>query len=128
MTIDNIYQARFSRDYEVYLGTLRNQKKFSIGDNVFIGYGRDSIFRGLIRGVELEDDLNPNIYNKIQIPKGLLRDFEGNEETSLSLTCQYIFNSVEEAKQSRIDQLNKMHDLELESIERFFNQFKDETD
>lgn len=128
MTIDNIYQARFSRDYEVYLGTLRNQKKFSIGDNVFVGYGKDKIFRGLIRGIELEDDLNPNIYYKIQIPRGLLRDFKGNEETSLSLTCQYIFNSVEEAKQSRIDQLNKMHDLELESIERFFNQFKDETD
>lgn len=128
MTIDNIYKARFSRDYDVYLGTLRNQKRFSIGDNVFIGYGKDKIFRGLIRGIELEDDLNPNIYYKIQIPKGLLHDFEGNEETSLSLTCQYIFNSVEEAKQSRIDQLNKMHDLELESIERFFNQFKDETD
>jgi hypothetical protein len=124
MTIDNIYKARFENNYEVYLGTLRNQKKFNLGDEVFIGYGKDKIFRGLIRGVELEDDLNPNILYKIQIPNGLLYDFKGKEETSLSLTCSYIFSSLDDAKESRIKQLNKIHKLELENIERFFNQFK----
>lgn len=126
MDINNIYKARFENSYDVYLGTLRNQKKFNLGDEVFIGYGKDKIFRGLIRGVELEDDLNPNIFYKIQIPKGLLYDFEGDEETSIKLTCKTIFNSIEEAKKSRIDQLNKTYKLELENVERFFDQFKDE--
>jgi inorganic pyrophosphatase len=62
----------------------------------------------------------------VDIPKGLVFNFEGKEETSLSLNCNYIFSSLDDAKESRIRQLNKMHKLELESIENFFNQFKDE--
>ena len=52
-------------------------------------------------------------------------DFDGNEKTSLKLNCNYIFNSLNDAKESRIKQSNKLHELELENIERFFNQFND---
>ena len=126
MTIDNIYKVRFENYYDKYYGFLRNEKKFSLGDDVFVSYGDNSIFRGQIRGIELSDDLNPEIYYKIEIPKGLVFDLYGKENTSLRLNCNYVFSSLDDAKESRIKQLNKMHALELQSIDLFFNQFKDD--
>ena len=125
MEINNIYKVSFQNSWDRYYGFLRNEKKFNIGDSVFIGYANESIFRGIVMGVELTDDENPTAIYKIQIPNGLVYDFDGNEETSLKLTCKYIFNSLEDAKESRIKQSNKLHELELENIERFFNQFND---
>jgi hypothetical protein len=124
MEINNIYKVSFQNSWDRYYGFLRNEKKFNIGDSVFIGYANESIFRGIVMGVELTDDENPTAIYKIQIPNGLVYDFDGNEETSLKLTCKYIFNSLEDAKESRIKQSNKLHELELENIERFFNQFE----
>ena len=129
MEINNIYKVRFYNKYEKYYGFIRNEKEFNIGDNVFIGHSNDSIFRGIVRGVELTDDYdNPTRTYKVQIPNGLVYNFEGNEETSLKLDCDRIFDSLEDAKQSRIMQLNKMHRLELESIEKFFKQFKEDNE
>jgi hypothetical protein len=125
MQINNIYKVSFQNSWDRYYGFLRNEKKFNIGDSVFIGYSNESIFRGIVMGVELTDDENPTAIYKIQIPNGLVYDFDGNEETSLKLTCKYIFNSLEDAKESRIKQSNKLHELEIENIERFFNQFND---
>jgi len=124
MEINNIYKVSFQNSWDRYYGFLRNENKFNIGDSVFIGYANESIFRGIVMGVELTDDENPTAIYKIQIPNGLVYDFDGNEETSLKLTCKYIFNSLEDAKESRIKQSNKLHELELENIERFFNQFE----
>ena len=126
MEINNIYKVTFENSWETYYGFLRNEKKFSIGDKVFIGYGRDSIFRGTIMGIELTDRLNPEFIYKIQIPKGLVFDLYGNDETNLKLNCDYIFNSLEEAKESRIKALNKKFELELNQIEKFFKQFEKE--
>jgi hypothetical protein len=125
MEINNIYKVSFQNSWDRYYGFLRNEKKFNIGDSVFIGYANESIFRGIVMGVELTDDENPTAIYKIQIPNKLVYDFDGNEETSLKLTCKYIFNSLEDAKESRIKQSNKLHELEIENIERFFNQFND---
>lgn len=124
MEINNIYKVSFQNSWDRYYGFLRNEKKFNIGDSVFIGYANESIFRGIVMGVELTDNENPEAIYKIEIPNGLVYDFDGNEETSLKLTCKYIFNSLEDAKESRIKQSNKLHELELENIERFFNQFE----
>ena len=104
MEINNIYKVKFQNSWDRYYGFLRNEHKFNLGDNVFISYGNDNIFRGLIRGVELEDDLNPEIRYKVEIPKGLVYNFEGKEETSLRLNCNNIFKSLDDAKQSRIKQ------------------------
>lgn len=124
MEIINIYKVSFQNSWDRYYGFLRNEKKFNIGDSVFIGYANESIFRGVVMGVELTDNENPEAIYKIQIPNGLVYDFDGNEETSLKLTCKYIFNSLEDAKESRIKQSNKLHKLELENIEKFFKQFE----
>jgi hypothetical protein len=127
MEINNIYKVRFYNKYEKYYGFLRNGKIFDIGDDVFIGHHNDSIFRGIVRGVELTDDYdNSTRIYKVEIPKGLVYDFDGKEETSLKLDCDRIFASLEDAKESRIMQINKMHKLELENVEKFFNQFKEE--
>ena len=108
MEINNIYKVSFQNSWDRYYGFLRNENKFNIGDSVFIGYANESIFRGIVMGVELTDDENPTAIYKIQIPNGLVYDFDGNEETSLKLTCKYIFNSLEDAKESRIKQSNKL--------------------
>lgn len=125
MQINNIYKVSFQNSWDRYYGFLRNEKKFNIGDSVFIGYANESIFRGIVMGVELTDNENPEAIYKIEIPNELVFDFDGNEKTSLKLNCNYIFNSLEDAKESRIKQSNKLHKLELENIERFFNQFND---
>lgn len=126
MTIDNIYKVSFQNSYDRYYGFLRNEKKFNIGESVFIAYGNDNIFRGIIKGVELNDRLNPEMIYKIEIPKGLAHDFiEDTDLTTLRMNCDHIFNSLEDAKESRIRQINKLHKLELESVERFFNKFKE---
>ena len=124
MEIKNIYKVSFQNSWDRYYGFLRNEKTFNIGDSVFIGYGNESIFRGIVMGVELTDNENPEAIYKIQIPNGLVYDFDDNEKTSLKLTCKYIFNCLEDAKESRIKQSNKLHKLELESIEKFFKQFE----
>lgn len=127
MELNNIYKVAFQNSYDRYFGFLRNEKKFNIDDSVFVSYGNDSIFRGLIRGIELQDRLNPEIIYKIEIPKGLVYDFlEDKDLNSLRMNCDHIFYSLEDAKESRIKQSNKLHKLELENIERFFNQFKEE--
>ena len=127
MTIDNIYKVAFQNSYDRYYGFLRNEKKFNLDDSVFVAYGNDKIFRGIIRGIELQDRLNPEIIYKIEIPRGLAYDFiEEKETTSLRMNCDHIFYSLEDAKDSRIRQSNKLHKLELENIEKFFNQFKEE--
>ena len=127
MTIDNIYKVDFQNNYKRYFGFLRNEKKFNLDDSVFVAYGDDKIFRGIVRGIELQDRLNPEIIYKIEIPRGLAYDFiEEKETTSLRMNCDHIFYSLEDAKESRIRQSNKLHKLELENIEKFFNQFKEE--
>jgi hypothetical protein len=127
MIIDNIYKVDFQNSYKRYFGFLRNEKKFNLDDSVFVAYGDDKIFRGIVRGIELQDRLNPEIIYKIEIPRGLAYDFiEEKETTSLRMNCDHIFYSLEDAKDSRIRQSNKLHKLELENIEKFFNQFKEE--
>jgi len=126
MEIENIYKVKFQNSWDRYYGFLRNEKRFNINDCVFVAYGNDNIFRGMIRGVELQDQLNPEIIYKIEIPRGLVYDFiEETETTSLQMNCDHIFNSLEDAKESRIKQINKLYRLELESAEKFFKQFED---
>lgn len=126
MEIENIYSVKFQNSWDRYYGLLRNEKVFNLNDSVFVAYGNDKIFRGIIRGVTLQDRKNPEIIYKVEIPRGLVYDFINDEETeSISLNCNTIFSSLEEAKQSRIDQINKLHRLELENAEKFFKQFEE---
>lgn len=124
MEITNIYKVTYQNKPDKYFGFLRNEKKFNIRDNVFVAYGNDNIFRGIVMGIELTDSDNPEAIYKIEIPKGLITDFDGNDKTNIKCNCDYIFSSLEEAKESRIKQANIMFDLELKNIEKFFKQFE----
>ncbi len=122
MTITNIYKTTFQNHYQKYLGLLRNEKRFNIGDVVFIGYGDDSIFQTTIRGVNLSDDFEyPKFIYKIEIPKEMAID---EDNKYIEIICDTIFNSIEEAKQSRIKQAEKLYKLEVDKINQFFKQYK----
>lgn len=124
MTITNIYKTTF-QNYSIqqkYQGLLRNAKRFDVGDSVFIGYGGDCIFRAIIRGVTLDDNFeNPQFIYKVQIPKELAID---EDDKYIDLICDTIFNTIEEAKSSRLTQAKRLYDLEVDNINSFFKQFE----
>lgn len=106
-----------------YVGLLRNEKKFNINDDVFVGYEHTGMFRGKIVGVELPPKDNPEYRYKVQIPKELCQELQ--DGTFDSLICDNIFNSIEEAKQSTIKNLERMTELQREEIDRYFDRFEE---
>jgi hypothetical protein len=44
----------------------------------------------------------------------------------ITLTCDDIFNTIEEAENSAIQQLDRMYELQKDEIERYFKQFKEQ--
>jgi hypothetical protein len=127
MVISDIYKVEYMRNRISYIGLLRNEKKFNINDNVFFAYG-EKIFRGKIVGVELLPAENPEYKYKVQLSEDLMPIRYTQPESVKpveygNLICDDIFNTVEEAKQSAIDQLNKMTELQRKEIERYFKQF-----
>jgi hypothetical protein len=127
MVISDIYKVEYMRNRISYIGLLRNEKKFNINDNVFFAYG-EKIFRGKIVGVELLPAENPEYKYKVQLSEDLMPIRYTQPESVKpveygNLICDDIFNTVEEAKQSAIDQLKKMTELQRKEIERYFKQF-----
>lgn len=124
MIITNIYKTTF-QNYSIqekYQGLLRNAKRFDVGDSVFIGYGGDCIFRAIIRGVTLDDNFeNPQFIYKVEIPRDLAVD---DDDKCRDLICDRIFNTIEEAKSSRLAQAKTLYDLEVKNINSFFKQFE----
>lgn len=108
-------------DYKDFVGLLRDEKKFNIGDVVFIGWSKDNIFKSKIIGIEIEyNNGNPYHKYKVVVPKEIFSIQEG----SCDLICDVIFNSLEEAKQSRLLCIKRKYDLEVEHINRFFKQYE----
>ncbi len=54
MYIKEIYKVNYMKDHFAYCGTLRNEKRFNINDNVFVAMGSE-IFRTKVLGVECSD-------------------------------------------------------------------------
>lgn len=121
-----------------YVGLLRNQKRFNINDNVFYAYGQQ-IIKGIIVGVELPPDENPEYRYKVMLPEDIVRaavmKFEENPDwyasdyevpKTLTLICDNVFKSVEEARESAEKNLQNLFELEKKEIESYFNQFKNQ--
>lgn len=108
-------------DHKEYIGLLRNQKKFSIEDNVFIGWAKDNVFKSKIVGIQMEYN-NGNSYYiyKVTVPKGVF-NFESDYA---ELICDRIFTSLEEARESRLKCIEKKYKLEVENINKFFDNHK----
>lgn len=116
-----VLEEVYWKDYKDYVGLLRNEKVFSIGDDVFIGWAKDNIFRSKIIGIEMiYNDGNPYYVYKVTVPKEVFSFGKDH----LELICDTIFSSIEEAKQSRLKCIEKKYRLELENINRFFKQYE----
>jgi len=133
MNIKEIYRLNYMRNYWSYVGTLRNEKKFNLHDKVFFVVNGNEIAKGEIVGVELPPVDNPEYKYKIKLPEELIRrrmdndDFyKGENFDKVTLICDSIFNTVEEAKESAIKQLDKLYKLQKEEIDRYFKQWDNE--
>ena len=101
-----------------FAGTLRNEKKFELLQKVFIKCN-GAMYQCKIVGIELPPADNPEYRYKVEIPKQLIEDFEER----ISLTCQHIFNSIEEAKESALKELDSKYELNKQNIELFFDKY-----
>ena len=118
MTIKEIYKVRFQKYSWNFIGTLRNAKKFKLRQQVFVGIGNE-IFRGVIIGIELPPEENPDYTYKIQIPEEIA-------DGKITVTCDRLFNSIEEAELSALENAQIHYDLEKKEIENYFNQFREQ--
>lgn len=127
-TINNIKQVHVAetKNERVFIGTIRNARKFQIGDNVFFAYSSFlplQIFRGRIVGVEETQSINPEYLYKITLPDEIV-DPVSNRPPAVTLNCETIFHTIEEAKQSVLDNINHWLKIKTEDCERYFSQFE----
>ena len=134
--ITDIYKLAYMDGKFSYVGTLRNEKKFNLNDNVYFSYDGNKIAYGVICGVELPPTQNPDYVYKIQVSDWMfynnveekVKDFIYSDKVgkieNVTLKCDRIFSTIEEAKQSAIKNLENHYRLEREAIDRYFNQFK----
>lgn len=122
------------KDKFSYVGTLINEKIFQINDMVFFSLDNHDIFSGRVVGVELPPVDNSEYLYKIQLPEEVIRQrmeckdfYEGKEIDKVVITCKNIFSTVQEAKESALDNLERMERLQREEIERYFSKFKNVT-
>jgi len=133
MNIKEIYRLNYMRNYWSYVGTLRNEKKFNLHDKVFFVVNGNEIAKGEIVGLELPPVDNPEYKYKIKLPEELIRQrmdnddfYNGENFDKVTLICDRIFNTIEEAKESAIKQLDKLYNLQKEEIDRYFKQWHNE--
>lgn len=105
-----------------YVGTLRNEKKFNLNNNVFFVINGNDIARGKIVGIELPPDENPEYIYKIRVPEQLVIH-TGQEYKKM--VCDKIFNTLAEAKDSAIRQLENRYELQKKEINNYFKQWQD---
>jgi len=112
-----------------FAGTLRNQKKFELHQKVFIE-SHGMMHQCKIVGVTLPPAENPEYEYLIEIPKELVELLDGEYPSGLGMikgriskTCENIFATVEEAKQSALNELDHKYRLNKDNIERFFKRY-----
>ncbi|CAB4149086.1 hypothetical protein UFOVP523_42 [uncultured Caudovirales phage] len=108
-----------------FVGTLRNEKKFEMLQKVFI-LCDETMYQCRIIGIELTLSSNPEYIYKIELPQELIEKREGEsyiqygEKDRVSKTCEDIFNTIKEAKESALKKLDLNYKLNKENITRFF--------
>lgn len=113
-----------------FAGRLRNEKRFNLLQDVFIE-SNGAMYQCKIIGIELPPNDNPEYRYLIELPKELIRLRENenyfclNEvKDRISLTCENIFSSIDEAKESALLHLDRMYNLNKENIINFFKQYE----
>jgi hypothetical protein len=125
---DRIVQIETYKTYSniiEFAGTLRNEKKFEMLQKVFI-LCDENMYQCRIIGIELPPADNPDYIYKIELPQELIEKREGEsyiqygEKDRVSRTCEDIFNTIEEAKESALKKLDHYYELNKGNIEKFF--------
>jgi hypothetical protein len=112
-----------------FAGTLRNEKQFDLFQKVFIKSG-DEMYECTIVGVELPPESNPDYIYKIKLPMELIEKrkdefyIKEDEIDRISRRCDSIFSTIEEAKESAMEKINRDYELNKENIEKFFDKYK----
>jgi hypothetical protein len=114
-----------------FAGTLRNEKKFDLYENVFIE-SNGEMFQCRIVGIELPPAENPEFRYLIEIPKELIElkenesyiDIDKSSKDRISRTCENIFSTIDSAKDSALLALERKYKLNKENIERFFKRYE----
>ena len=131
--INEIVRVR-SEFRSTFVGTLRNAKRFEMGDDVFLGYGNE-VFRAKVVGVELLPEDNPHYIYKVTVPEEIIRRkcgdgddyYSKNIFTDIRVTCDLLFNNLEEARESMVAAIERTRDIDLDRVERYFRQFDAES-
>ena len=124
--ITDIYRLDFIRDRFQYNGLLRNEKVFGIGETVFFSInGGDDISYGIIKGIELTDNENPEFIYKIRFSRDLIGFVDDTNLHEVTIICDKIFRSIDEAKESALKNLERMHRLQLNQINSYFDKLKE---
>ena len=113
-----------------FAGTLRNEKKFELNQNVFIE-SHGMMHQCRIVGIELPPAENPEFRYLIEIPKELVELLDGEYSSGLGMvkgriskTCENIFSTIDSAKESALLALERKYKLNKENIERFFKRYE----
>ena len=106
-----------------FAGTLRNQYKFEMHQVIFIKSG-DKMVQCKIVGIELPPSENPDYIYKVEIPKEFVDEDKSTKSNRVSLICSHIFESIEDAKKSAIKEIEMKFKLNVESINRYFEQYE----
>lgn len=115
-----------------FAGTMRNQRVFKLNQKVFIE-DKGRMIQTKIVGVELPPVDNPEYTYKVEIPADLIPtdlrftdDNVDDELNRITLTCEYIFESIEQAKESAKKSIQQTYELNLKGMDEFFSKFEDE--
>ena len=112
-----------------FAGTLRNERKFELFQNVFIKSG-ECMYQCKVVGIELPPTDNPSYIYKLELPRELIEIREGESwipddaKERESRTCESIFGSIKEAKESALRKLNSDYELSKNKIDSFFAKYE----
>jgi hypothetical protein len=123
MEIKEILKITIGKSSFEYRTTLRNQRKFNIGDLVFFSRNTycHEIWCGRIVGVLLEPGMNPSYLYTIGVPEGIASD--GCNGVVDRVTCATMFLTLEEARKSALDACEARFKAQRIFIEEYFNQW-----
>lgn len=100
-----------------FAGTLRNEKKFELFQDVFILYN-GKMHRCKIVGIVLPPIDNPDYIYTVEIPKELV----DKDNERVSYQCDKIFSTLEEAKRSALKANRIKYELNRDNILKFFEE------
>ena len=103
-----------------FSGTLRNEKKFELMQNVFV-LSEGTLHECTIKGIEIENSENPNYIYKIDVPEKLIQN---DNKKRISRTCEDVFSTVIEAKESALALIDQYYELNKNNINQFFEKYE----